>query len=169
VVRIRELTGVGPRGLVRTPEFTSSVSRGRTPAKEWAELAIQFDTQPDWIDELTVQYYALLYAHKTKEYTFLKGVVTHMDVAKGRGHLSAAYIRPSTLQRYGDVVAVAVETLAKGEVVASESQAGKLPDQQVLQGEWWKTIKLVPKDGCILSRAQTPFALVNYDDYEVIK
>jgi hypothetical protein len=39
----------------------------------------------------------------------------------------------------------------------------------VLQGEWWKTIKLVPKDGCILSRAQTPFALVNYDDYEVIK
>lgn len=168
IVRIRDLTGVGPRGLVRSPEFTVSVSRGRVPAREWAELQLTFDSEPEWIDELSVQYYALLYSRMTKEYTLLKGSVSHVDVAKGRGHLSAGYIRPSTLQRYGEVVAVAVEVLSKGEVVATSSE-GKLPDRQALPTDWWKNAKLVPRDGYILSRTLTPFASINYDDYEVTK
>lgn len=168
IVHIRNITGMGLRGVVRTPVYTTSVSGGRVQAREWGELTAQFDSDPDWIDELSVQYYALLYSRVTKEYTMLKGGVTHIDVARGRDHMSAAYIRPSALARYGEVVAVAVEMLAKGEIVASKSE-GKLPDKQALPTDWWKNAKIVPKDGYLLNRTQTPFAFINYDDYEVTK
>lgn len=168
VVRIRTLTGTGPRGLVRTPSYTTSISAGRAPARDWCEIMVQFDTEPEWMDELSFQYYALLYDRVKKEHTFLKGSVTHVDVARGKGHLSSAYIRPGTLTRYGEVVAVAAEALSKGVTVAAESE-GRMGDRQPLPADWWKTIKLVPKDGYILNRTQTPFAFINYDDYEAIK
>lgn len=167
-IRLRELTGVGARGLVPTPVYSTSKSGGRAAAREWGELSVQFDSEPEWIDELSFQYYALLYSRMTKEYTLLKGAVSHVDIARGRGHMSAAYVRPSTLARYGEVVAVAVEVLLKGENVGTLSE-GKTVDRLQLPQEWWKSPKLAPKDGYILSRAQTPFAFVNVDDYEAIK
>jgi len=167
-VRLREISGIGTRGLVRTPEYNSSVSRGRTAARSWAEILVQFDTDPDWVDELQFQYYVLLYSRQTREFLFLKGNVTHMDVARGRGHLSAMYVRPAALERHGDVVAIAVEAVLKGETVTVGSE-GRLPQGMTLPAEWWKTTKLVPRDGYLLNRNQTPFAFVNYDDYEVVK
>ncbi len=175
-IRLRELSGNGKRGLVRTPEYTTSISRGKNAARTWAEILIQFDfpgerpnsTEPEWIDELSFQFYVLMHDSKAKEYTFLKGIVAHTDVAKGRGHYSAMYVRPSGLERFGDVVAVAVEAVIKGATVGVMSE-GKLPQGQALPTEWWKTTKLIPKDGYLLNRAQTPFVFVNYDDYEVVK
>jgi hypothetical protein len=167
-IRLRELTGIGPRSLVRTPIYSASISGGRAAAREWGELTVQFDSDPEWIDELSFQYFALLYSRVNKEYTLLKGAVTYVDVARGRGHLSSAYIRPNTLLRYGDVVAVAVEVLLKGETVTTVSE-GKMADKQPLPVEWWKNAKLAPKDGYILNRTQTPFAFINVDDYEAIK
>lgn len=168
-LRIRDLLGVGPRGLVRTPEYTSSVSRGRATARTWGEIVVQFDTEPEWIDELQFQYYVLLHDRRAKTYTFLKVNVTHTDVARGRGHLSAAYVRPAGLERYGEVVAAAVEAVIKGETVGVASE-GRLPSGEgKLPPEWWKTTKLVPKDGYLLNRTQTPFVFANYDDYEVAK
>lgn len=167
-IRIRELTGYGKRGLVNTPEYSTSVSRGRAVARAWAEVLVQFDSDPEWIDELSFQYYVLIHDRKTKEFMFLKGLVTHPDVVRGKGHLSAMYVRPAVLERYGEVVAVAVEAVIKGETVAVANE-GRLPQGQALPSDWWKTTKLIPKDGYLLNRAQTPFALVNYDDYEVVK
>ncbi len=168
VVRLRELNGMGPRGILRTPVYSASISGGRTPARDWAELSVQFDSEPEWIDELSLQYFALLYSRANKEYTLLKGAVTHIDIPRGRGHLSSAYVRPNTLLRYGEVVAVAVEVLLKGETVATLSE-GKMADRQPLPVEWWKNAKLVPRDGYVLNRTQTPFAFINVDDYEAIK
>jgi hypothetical protein len=176
VIRIRKITGVGKRGLIQTPEYSTSISRGRTAARFWAEVSVQFDytgdnpgsSEPEWIDELAFQYYVLLYAPKTKEYTFLKGAVAHIDVAKGRDRVSSMYIRPSGLDRYGEVVVVTVEAVVKGQTVARLTES-KLPQGQVLPTEWWKTTKFIPKEGYLLSRDKTPFAFVNYDDYEVVK
>jgi len=168
ILRIREFTGFGPRALVRTPEFTSTASRGRNEAKNWDEIAVTFDSDPEWIDEITFQFYALLHERISGDYTLLKGTVTVVDVARGRNHMAAAYIRPSTLARHGVVVAVAAEVIVKGEVVKTVSD-GRLPKAQALPADWWKSSKLVPLDGSILSKSQTPFAVVNYDDYEVSK
>jgi hypothetical protein len=164
-VRIRQFTGFGPRAMVKTPDI---FGRGRTPARDWVELQVTFDSEPEWMEEVTFQYYALLFDRVTGEYTFLRGLVLHVDVARGKNHMSTAYIRPNTLARFGEVVAVAVEVLYKGEVVATQSD-GKLPKSQPLPLDWWKNPKLVIKDGLILTKAQTPFAYVSYDDYEAVK
>ena len=164
-IRIRQFTGSGPRGLAKFPDF---YPRGRSPSRDWGEMQVTFDSEPEWLDELVFVYYALLRDRATGEFTFLKGQVTCVDVARGRNHLCSAYIRPSTLARYGDVVASAVEILSGGEVAATQSE-GKLPHNQALPVDWWKNSKLVPKEGLVLSKSLTPFAYVSYDDYEAVK
>ena len=164
-VRIRQFTGFGPRSLIKMPNVFPA---GRAPSRDWAELQVVFDSEPEWIDEVSFQYYALLHDRVSDEYSFLRGQVIHVDVARGKGHMSSAYIRPNTLARMGEVVAVAVEVLVKGDIVAVQSE-GKLPRGQALPSEWWKSPKLVPKDGLLLAKPQTPFAYVSYDDYEAVK
>ena len=133
-------------------------------------MAVQFDTDPEWIDEVTFQYYALLYHRTTGDYTLLKGSVTYVDVARGRSHLGVAYIRPNALARLGEIRGVAVEALVKGEVVASFSE-GRLAAQKPLPVDppWWQNPKLVPREGYIVEKSKTPFALLNFDDYEAAK
>lgn len=168
VLAIRMLTGAGPRALMRTPDLFGGSSRNRTGPREWVELGVQYDTDPEWIDEVSFQFYALLLNRATKEYTLLKGGAAYIDVARGRGHLAVAYVRPTALLRYGEVVGVAVESLVKGEVVSIRSE-GKLGPGKPLPEEWWKNPKLAPREGYILDKSKTPFALINYDDYESLK
>ena len=87
-----------------------------------------------------------------------RSVVTYVNVAKGK-HLSDMFLHPSTLARLGRVEQVAVVVKAKGAVVATDSTA-KTPN-------WWD--RFSPVEGVLLSRAQTPFAVVDYDMYEQIK
>jgi hypothetical protein len=167
-VRIRELLGIGPRGFVKTPEYSTSLSRGRASPRDWAEMAVVFDTDDEWMDEITVQFYALVYDKVKDEHQLFRGSVTHVDVARGKGHQSAMYLRPSTVARYGGVVALAVEIVAKGEIVAAKSD-GQQGRGQKLPDDWWKKFPLPPKEGQMLNRNQTPFAFTNWDDYEAVK
>jgi hypothetical protein len=168
VARIRDMTGVGPRAIVKTPEYSTSISRGKATPKDWAELTVTFDTEPEWIDELTLQYYVLVHDRKKDSYGLFKGSVTHLDVAKGRGHLSVMYLRPVALLRYGEVVAMAVELVHKGEVIDSKND-DRMAGRAKLAREWWKSQTLPVKEGYILNRLQTPFGLINYDDYESVR
>jgi len=168
VARVREITGVGPRYMVKTPEYTTSLSRGKASPRDWAELSVVYDTEPEWVDELTFQYYTLLFDKKKGDYSLFKGTVTYVDIPKGRNHASTMYLRPVALTRYGEVTAMAVEIIYKGEVIDTKT------DERMIKGaklakEWWKSPQLAVKEGYVLNRAQTPFALVNYDDYETIK
>jgi hypothetical protein len=171
VVRLHQLTGYGPRAL-KYSDSAGNGSRGRNSVRAWAELGVQYDSEPDWIDELTFQYYALLRSRVTGEYSLLKGSVTYVDVARGRSHLGVAYIRPNALLRLGEIVGVAVEAQVKGEVVASLSE-GRLGPSKPLPtepgNEWWKKPELVPREGYIVEKSKTPFALINFDDYESVK
>jgi len=171
VVKIRSIAGLGQREMVKTPEYNTSVSRGKAPAGNWAQILVTFETTPEWINELVFQYYVLCY-NKTserdpgrKEYTLFKGAVTHRDVPRGKSRQTAMYLRPNTLARYGNVVAVAVEVLYNGEVVDLKSEEGgaKIPK------DWWKSPELTVKDGYLFNRQETPFAFVNPDDFEAVK
>lgn len=162
-LRIRTLTGLGPRALLKSPD---SGSHNRGP-REWVELGIQYDTEAEWTDEVSFQYYALLRGEKG-DYTLLKGNVVYVDVARGRAHMGVAYVRSAGLARFGEVVGVAVEAVVRGETVAVKSE-GKLGVGKPLPMEWWKNPKLIPKDGYIVDKSKTPFAWLNYDDYEALK
>ncbi len=167
ILKVRELTGFGPRALVKSPDAGSSK---RAVARDWAQLSTQYDTDPEWLDEVAFNYYVLLRGAATAtgtEYTLLKGVVTYLDVARGRAHQGIAYVRPAALSRFGEIVGVAVEAKVKGEVVSTLSE-GRLAGKP-LPLEWWKNPNLSPKEGYIVDKSKTPFALVNFDDYEALK
>ena len=167
-VKLTKLIGLGPQSLVKTPEFRAGGMGGRKPPSDWVQITAKFSTTPEWLDELTFDFYALAMIKDKdgkEQYSFYKNSVRYVDIEKGRDHLAVMYIRPSTLKRYGQLVAVGVEVMEKGKLIG-EGKEGNYPD------EWWKKemgSTVTPRDGCMLDRSQSPFALLGIDDYEVIK
>ena len=169
IIEIRELEGAGPRAKILTPSFQSNFQTGRIPLREWGRLAVVYDTAAEWTDELTFQFYALLREGASKEFTLFKGAVSYKDIPKGKRHQSEMFIRPVALSRYGEVVAVSVEVLYKGESVGTRTETvprlGDLPDPK----EWEKNPKITVREGYLLNRSETPFAMINYDDFDTVK
>jgi hypothetical protein len=172
-IRIRRIEGVGKMGLIKSPEFRSNIQAGIKRPGDWVEIKVQYDTGPDWIDELVFQYYGLAHTRENgKEvYSLYQATVRYSDIERGHGHLGTAYLCPNTVKRYGLLVAVAVEISYNGKVIDAKS----VSDGTVKQTDWWKNPAVtgsgvvVPRPGYLLNRRESPFALINMDDYEVIK
>jgi hypothetical protein len=171
-VRIRKLNGLSSRSTVTSPVYSSNVGRSARPPREWQEIQVVYDTAPEWIDELVIEYFAMTMDRKAgvNVYSMFKVAVRYMDIERGRNHMGVAYLRPSALKRYGRVVAVAVEISHDGKVAAVETEAGiKLPPT------WWKNPAVTEnkdmtiREGYLVNKANSPFAYINIDDYEVIK
>ena len=156
MIRIRKMTPVKEK----TPTFETSV-RGQAPVRrpDWWRVVIDFETAPDWIDELEFTYYVYMkdQSNKNAEMMF-RGAVTYVNVPRGK-HQSDMFLHPNTLARLGSVEQVAVVVKNRGAVVASESTA-KTPN-------WWE--RFPPIDGVLLNRSQTPFAYIDYDSFNAIK
>lgn len=168
-VAIRDIDGTGARSLLDTPKVRTDMPGATRPARQWARISVTYDTTPDWIDELTFRYYAISARRDNGKvvYTSYQNTVTHVDVERGRGHVGTMFVRPQALTRYGELVAIAVEILIGGEVVARESV-----QPRDFSPEWWNKLSgsaVQPKSGYMLNRLQSPFAIVNPDDYEYIK
>ena len=152
-------TGVFVPGT-KTPVFrTATASQSSAKQPDWWRVMVEFETAPDWVDELEFTYYVYMkdQSNKGAEVMF-RGTVTYVNVAKGR-HYSDMFLHPSTLARLGRVEQVAVVVKARGAVLATESTA-QTPN-------WWD--RFSPVEGVLLNRSQTPFAYVDYDLYEAIK
>lgn len=176
VIKIRKFVGVGQQTRVKTPVYSTNARGSTKQGRMWARVTLIYDTAPEWIDELTFQYYVLSSIKKKgrTHYSLFKQIVKYTDIERGRNHMSTVFLSPRALKRYGSPEAVAVEISREGNVIerASEIAHGsKIPKR----GEWWKNPKVVDsdavteRDGYLLDRAHSPFALINIDDYEVIK
>ena len=156
ILRIRKMTPVKEK----TPVFrtaTASQSSARQP--DWWRVMVEFETAPDWIDELEFTYYAYIEDQSNKGAPVMyRGTVSYVNVAKGK-HVSDMFLHPNTIARMGLVKQIAVVVKARGAVVATESTATK--------PNWWDGFS--PVEGVLLNRSQTPFAHVDYDLYEAIK
>lgn len=174
ILRVRSLEGLGSRGKVRTPEFDArtNITRGTRPQQEWVRIRLEYDTAPEWIDELTMRFHALSLAtvDRAKAYSLYTKTVRYGDIAEGRSHYATAFLLPVAVKRYGDLVAIAVEILHDGEVIeVAQDTDIDMPER------WWEnkvvteseTVTL--RSGYLLDRSETPFALINIDDHEVIK
>jgi len=161
-----------------TPQFNTSATRTTTGRpREWALFDITYDTLPEWMDEVVITYYLMSErrgtdaGRKEKEYTFYTTTVRYAEVARGE-HTACVVLPPASLLRNGDTfVGFAVEfTSSDGTLLAVQNEA--LITE--LKGEWWKDSKItesksvVKRDG-LVDRSKTPFALINVDDYEVVK
>jgi hypothetical protein len=158
---IRRITGT----KVETPEYQVKKSQFAARTRQWYQLIVDYEVAPEWLDEATFTYYVLTLSKKPEPgrnpRTLFKGEVTYVNIGRGRRR-SDIYLHPSTVDRYGDVERVAVEVRVGGAIVARDG----LP-QGTAQQRWWEAF--APQDGFVLNRMQTPFAMINFDDYEAIK
>lgn len=177
VARIRRLPKLGRSSeiLVRTPEFQTSLgrsSRNRKP-RSWAMFEIEYETAPEWLDALDLAYSVMTYT-KGKDgkdaYSLFQLRVTYLDIEKGE-HTGCVVLAPNTLARFGQPVAVAVEVYQDGTLLASDTT---IIDTKLPATDWWKNPvvidnPIVARREGLMERSKTPFALINMDDYEVVK
>ena len=156
ILRIRKMTPMKEK----TPVFRTAVqSQASARQPDWWRVMVEFETAPDWIDELEFTYYAYIEDQSNKGAPVMfRGTVTYVNVARGK-HVSDMFLHPNTIARLGLVKQIAVVVKARGAVVATESTATK--------PNWWDGFS--PVEGVLINRSQTPFAFVDYDLYEAIK
>jgi len=151
----------------KTPDFSysgSGVNEMNITPGEWAKILVRFDTDAEWTDQLEMRFYIVVKNPKNSAFTMFTGAYVYSDIPKGRNHMVAVYLRPRTLERYGNVVEQAgVEVYSKGEVLS----AGSFPNSNK---PWWRTATNVrTMEGYVIDRSQTPFAVIAADNYELSK
>lgn len=165
--------------LVTTPEYNVSFgpkNKKVAKNKDFLEVEVSFDWQPrdkkpEFLDELTFNYYILLNnkSRENPEGTLLTGSVTHIAIPQAKALNSVMYVSPRTLERFFEgkspgtasaaVVDVGVTITKQGQLVAEASWKGR--------GQWWTQLQQVP--GYVLNKNETPFAPLAWDYYEAIK
>jgi len=147
--------------LVKTPEYNITGGQAkRFKTAEWLEVEVEFTTIPEIIDELTFNYKIMINRQ------LLVGDVTHIEIPKGREHYSVAYVAPRGLESVNKgkstfnmaaVEGIWIEVSKQGQVIAKDQTAKiALPNLPTVQGR-------------VLSKSQTPFALLYWDRYEALK
>ena len=147
---------------VRVPDYKPGGYQSLNPKKlDWMQLDVRYETMPEWVDELTMTFYVLMKTTDQKEpFALLKGKATFVHIAKGT-HVAIAYVAPQLLHRYGKVEGAAVEFEFQGRPVASDSTAGETYKKWLQQ--------LSPKENHVLQPAETPFAPLDWDCFEMLK
>ncbi len=156
----------------KTPNFQAGdVKNKNVPnPREWLEIEVEFeaakvDPRDGVIPELLFRYYVGIMT-ETGQAVTLSGDVTHINVIAGEEYYSAVYVAPSTMGKLtgefrrldeGSVKAVGVEIFYNGVLVGGySSQRAKFWEQTGTQQG-------------ILSREETPFALLWIDRYPEVK
>ena len=160
---IRKLEAIGPNARVKTPEFRNDVNEPQAQARDWARISVQYDTDAEWTDELEFRYMVLVKHPKTGVFTMFPATVNYIDIPKGKRHASTVFLRPTTLERYGNVEWAGVKIYIKGK--DTPAAMAQMPENDLRP--WTTTV--TTRDGVLLNRDQTPFALVAIDNYETIK
>lgn len=173
---VRELIGTGKRTQVATPQYRTSARQSATRPKDWVEIKVTYDTAPDWIDRLTVQYHVLAAIREdgAQRLSLYRASVDYFDIAKGREHMSTVYLHPHTVARHGMPMAVHVELLIDGELVGAADDVDAAIRGELQQApQWWSDRRILDlptltvRDGALLNRRFTPFYFVDIDDQEV--
>lgn len=147
---------------LRGPEYNVQGYQSLNPKKlEWMQIDARYETSPEWVDELTVTFYVLMKTADPKEpFVLLKGESTFVHIYKGT-HVAMAYVPPQLIRRYGKVEGAAVEFKYQGRPVAAESTVGPTYKKWIEQ--------LSPKDNHVLQPPETPFAMLDWDSFEMMK
>ncbi len=159
MLRIRRLEA----DTVRAPQYQVRAGQAPRRTREWLQVRTEFQTSPEWIDEMTFTYHIVLRnrrpAEGEPEFRLFRGESSYINIARTRDGQSTVFLHPSTVERFGEMVQVGVVITSGGRVVAMESNPTR-------EGRWWE--QLTPQTGMVLNRRDTPFAMVNFDDFEAV-
>lgn len=164
VVMIKGMRGLRGSDRLRTPDYTTTIS-SKTSTRTWGCICVDYETSEDWIDDLEFRYFVMVVHPVTKVPQLFTKTITYIEIPKGK-HTSDVFLRPNTIDRYGPMERAAVEIWLNGERVAFSS----LPEAEQ---PWWQLAlvggKVKASSDILMNRAETPFALISYDQYETIK
>ena len=151
---------------------------GKTSQKSrvWGAFDVTFQTVPQWIDSMTITYMVMLFNPKAdakkneKQLTLMQTTVEYADVAQDREHKAGAVVLPAALLRLGEPIGFAASISVAGKEVASQGVSrGPLASHK----EWWKEDAVLNspnvqrRDSYMVDRMDSPFQLVDPDDYEL--
>ncbi len=151
---------------------------GKTSQKSrvWGVFDVTFQTVPQWIDSMTITYMVMLFNPKAdakkneKQLTLMQTTVEYADVAQDREHKAGAVVLPAALLRLGEPIGFSASISVAGKEVASQGVArGPLASHK----EWWKEDAVLNspnvqrRDAYMVDRMDSPFQLVDPDDYEL--
>lgn len=168
---------VGEQG---TPDFTASnVTMKRWRPKKWIEIDVEFDIKVPQdaggrngsYSGLQMNVY-LVFNAKTKEgkYEAAKATLTMSNIPAGETCHALAYISPASLRSIllkdnftsADVSGWGVEFVAEGTTLAGDGNP-----KPTSGNIWWtKTENFAFRDGVILAKSESPFAIL-FGDYDV--
>lgn len=173
-LKLKHLPRLGRATLQRTPDYNATGSRAARQPREWAVIDVPFVTAPEWMDEIAFTFHVMserVGPDGKKEYSLYETTVRYIDVARGE-HLASVVLPPGAVLRYGEPKALAVDVAgADGAPLAADAKS----DIASLPADWWKNPKVtdnasvVKRQGCLVDRTKTPFANLNFDDYEMVK
>lgn len=153
--------------MVESPEFNVrnvSSSRG---TKRWFEITTAYDINVEWVDELEFVYYVYMETNIQDDRQMLwTHTVSYRDIPRDR-HMSKVYIHPDTYERFVDrIVYTGVEIRYRGRPIAWSTEESRRRDDQ-----WWEEARRAfpPVEGNIMHREDTPFGLINIDDFPARK
>ena len=171
-INTSRIVGLGRAGEVKTPIYSANGQFGAAQREIWGHVQVEFATANPWIDQVSFKWYVLLYKRNApagKNYIMLSGEVTYIDVERDNKHLADMFILPSTIERYGDVHAFAVEVFAGGQRLDGLKEPEKIKGLGAAQQKFWTSPSLKSLDGRLMSRDKTPWKFIAIDDYETIK
>jgi hypothetical protein len=134
----------------------NGMSLDQRAQKRWFRIAVEYETEPEWIDHLTIEFYLLM---PGEDKILFKGIVQYVDIPKGRDHLAEMYMHFNSYERYRNrgKFKTAVVIKIHGEVVA-------VSKPNSLETAWWADKQVHPCG--LLNRLDTPFRIANVDKYE---
>ncbi len=157
-LRIRQVGAT----LATTPQIQSDQRGGRVSGQTaWIRLDVIYDTTVEWADDLRFEFFVL--GSDGAQNFLLTGQETYMNVARGNQHTASMFIHPNTVKRYfrgQNARKITVDAYYQNRLV----DRGSNP---VDRTEWWKQLQAMT--GLVVSRMQTPWAVLNNDSYESIK
>lgn len=148
----------------RTPEYTVRTKGSlQERTRDWGEIVVLYETAPDFLDELEFTFYVIMRGKDPRApFALLKGSIAYVHIEKGR-HQSTMYLHPSVLARFGAIEGMAVEIRAAGRLVAVETDGPRGREyQRAIQ-------ELAPRENHVLPPSQTPFAMIGFDNNEMVK
>jgi hypothetical protein len=133
---------------------------GSAANKKWLRIEVEFDSAPDWADDVLMKYFVLV--GKGRDAKLLVGEITHVNVQKGTRHVSAMFAHPNTVERYGkgNVEAVAVQLFHQSRLIDQNSDPAT-------NQRWWE--QYTPTTGQLLPPHYSPWASVAHERYEAAK
>lgn len=148
----------------RAPDYqvSTNVRAGKKKYDQWLAIELAYETVIPWTDDLKITYYAYMQTGNPREpEVILRGEETFTNIPKGT-HEDFAFIHPAVLQRYGRVMGIAVEFTYGDRLVAAETTPSNFAYKGAVE-------RLPKKDGAILPKNQSPFALVDVSGFEMTK